>query len=84
MTILDRLDTTASNLEKTSADISNFVEDNSGTITGFAQQGLPQLQRTLEEARSAAESFRDLSKSLKENPSQLIYQRDRGGVEVPR
>lgn len=83
-TVLDRLAATAANLEKTSADIGRFVEENRGTVTGFAQQGLPQLQRTLEEARSAAESFRDLTKSLKDNPSQLIYQRERGGVEVPR
>jgi phospholipid/cholesterol/gamma-HCH transport system substrate-binding protein len=83
-TVLDRLGTTAANLEKASADISSFVEENRGTVTGFAQQGLPQLQRTLEEARGAAESFRDLTQSLKNDPSQLIYQRERGGVEVPR
>jgi phospholipid/cholesterol/gamma-HCH transport system substrate-binding protein len=83
-TLLDRLNTTAGHLEKASADISHFVEENRGTVTDIAQQGLPQLQRTLEEARSAAESFRDLARSLKDNPSQLIYQRDKGGVEVPR
>lgn len=84
MTMLDRLNATAANLEKTSVQINAFVEENRGTVTGFAQQGLPQLQRTLEETRSAAESFRELTKSLKDNPSQLIYQRDKGGVEVPR
>jgi phospholipid/cholesterol/gamma-HCH transport system substrate-binding protein len=83
-TVLDRLTTTAGNLEKASADISSFVNENRSSVTGFTQQGLPQLQRTLEEARAAAESFRDLAKSLKDNPSQLIYQRDKGGVEVPR
>jgi phospholipid/cholesterol/gamma-HCH transport system substrate-binding protein len=83
-TMLDRLNTTAGHLEKTSADISRFVEENRSSVTGFTQQGLPQLQRTLEEARNAAESFRDLAQSLKDNPSQLIYQRERGGVEVPR
>jgi len=83
-TMLDRLNSTAANLEKASADISRFVEDNRSSVTSFTQQGLPQLQRTLEEARGAAESFRDLTKSLKDNPSQLIYQRERGGVEVPR
>jgi phospholipid/cholesterol/gamma-HCH transport system substrate-binding protein len=82
--VLDRLTSTAANLEKTSTDISRFVEENRSSVTGFTQQGLPQLQRALEEARSAAESFRDLARNLKDNPSQLIYQRDRGGVEVPR
>lgn len=83
-TMLDRLNATAEHLEKTSSEIARFVEENGRNITGFTRQGLPQLQRTLEEARSAAESVRDLSKSLKDNPSQLIYQRDKGGVEVPR
>jgi phospholipid/cholesterol/gamma-HCH transport system substrate-binding protein len=83
-TMLDRLTTTAENLEKTSAQVNRFIEENRSSVTGFTQQGLPQLQRTLEEARSAAESFGELAKSLKDNPSQLIYQRDKGGVEVPR
>ena len=81
---LERLTATVANLEKTSTDISLFVNENRTSISGFTQQALPQLQRTLEEARGAAESFRDLANSLKENPSQLIYQRDAGGVEVPR
>lgn len=82
--VIDRLRVTADNLEKTSAEVRRFVEDNRGTVTGFAQDGLPQIQRTLEEARAAAESVRELAKSLKDNPSQLIYQREKGGVEVPR
>ena len=53
-------------------------------MTDFAQEGLPQLQRTLDEARSAAEAFRELSRSLKDDPSQLIYQPVRRGVEVRR
>ncbi len=83
-TLIDRLNVTAGHLEKASSDISRFVEDNRSTVTGFAQEGLPQVQRMVEEARAAAESIRELSRGLKDNPSQLIYQRDRGGVEVPR
>ena len=83
-TVLDSLRATAANLEKTSADVSSFLNENRGSVTGFTQQALPQLQRTLEEARAAAESFRDLASALKQDPSQLIYQRDMGGVEVPR
>lgn len=79
-----RLNTTAGNLEEASAGIRRFVDENRGSLTGFAQDGLPQLQRTLEEARAAAESFRELSRSLKDDPSQLIYQPARRGVEVPR
>ncbi len=80
----DRLNATASNLEQATAGIARFVNDNHDSITDFTRQGLPQLQRTLDEARIAAESFRDLSRSLKENPSQLIYQPAPRGVEVER
>lgn len=82
-TLTDRLNATAAHLEKTSAEIGRFVEENRSTVTGFAQQGLPQVQRMIEEARAAASEFRELSRSLKENPSQLIYQPARRGVEVP-
>ena len=43
-----------------------------------------QLQRTLEETQGAIEEVRGLARSLKENPSQLIYQKEQQGVEVPR
>ena len=82
--LTERLNSTADNLEKTSAGINRFVEDNRGAVTGFAQDGLPQLQRMVEEAHDAAAEFRELARSLKENPSQLIYQPAQRGVEVPR
>jgi hypothetical protein len=53
-------------------------------VTGFTQDGLPQLQRMIQEASDAAGEFRELSRSLKEDPSQLIYQPAMRGVEVPR
>jgi phospholipid/cholesterol/gamma-HCH transport system substrate-binding protein len=83
-TLLDRLNSTAEHLDKATADIGAFIGEGRSAVTGVTQQSLPQLQRTLEEARGAAESLRELSNSLKSNPSQLIYQPARGGVEVPR
>jgi phospholipid/cholesterol/gamma-HCH transport system substrate-binding protein len=82
--ITERLNATAENLEKTSAGINGFVEENRGAVAGFAQDGLPQLQRMVEEAHDAAAEFRELARSLKQNPSQLIYQPAQGGMEVPR
>ena len=38
----------------------------------------------LRESRQAARDFRDLSRSLKQNPSQLIYEPNYRGVEVSR
>jgi phospholipid/cholesterol/gamma-HCH transport system substrate-binding protein len=82
--LTERLNSTAEHLEKASAGIDRFIEDNRGAITGFAQDGLPQLQRMVDEAHDAAAEFRDLARSLKDNPSQLLYQPAQRGVEVPR
>lgn len=82
--ITERLNSTAEQLEQTSAGIRRFFEENSTAVSGFAQDGLPQLQRMVEEAQNTAAEFRELARSLKENPSQLIYQPAAGGVEVPR
>ncbi len=79
-----RLNTAAGHLEQAGSGIERFVAENHDSLSGFAQDGLPQLQRTLEEARDAATEFRELSRSLKENPSRLIYRPAEAGVEVPR
>jgi phospholipid/cholesterol/gamma-HCH transport system substrate-binding protein len=82
--LMDRLGTTAEHLEKASRGIETFIADNRAGVTAFAQDGLPQMQRTLEEARAAAAEFAELSRSLKADPSQLIYQPVNRGVKVQR
>jgi phospholipid/cholesterol/gamma-HCH transport system substrate-binding protein len=79
-----RLYGTATQLEEASRGINQFLVQNQASLSGFAQDGLPQLQRTLEEASAAAESFRELSRSLKEDPSQIVYEARRRGVKVPK
>jgi len=82
--LVDRLGSTADHLEKASAGVEAFIAENRAGVTAFAQDGLPQLQRTLQEARDAAAEFAELSRSLKANPSQLIYQPVERGVKVKR
>ena len=82
--LTERLNTTADNLRKASEGIDRFIAENRGPVAGFTQDGLPQMQRMVEEVRAAATAFSELSRSLKENPSQLIYQPAPRGVEVPR
>jgi phospholipid/cholesterol/gamma-HCH transport system substrate-binding protein len=36
------------------------------------------------ETRSAAREFRDLSRSLRENPSQILYEPPESGVEIQK
>jgi phospholipid/cholesterol/gamma-HCH transport system substrate-binding protein len=82
--LAQRLNATAAHLEQASIGIERFMGDNGGNMTNFARDGLPQLQRTLEEASSAAAEFRALTQSLKSDPSRLIYQPASRGVEVAR
>jgi phospholipid/cholesterol/gamma-HCH transport system substrate-binding protein len=82
--LVQRLHRTADNLERASRGIEAFVAENRAGVTAFAQDGLPQLQRTLQEARDAAAEFAELSRSLKADPSQLIYQPVERGVKVKR
>jgi phospholipid/cholesterol/gamma-HCH transport system substrate-binding protein len=72
------------NLAKTSDRLQAFMADNEPGISRFTQQSLPEFEQLLRESREAARDFRDLSRSLKQNPSQLIYEPNYRGVEVAR
>jgi phospholipid/cholesterol/gamma-HCH transport system substrate-binding protein len=72
------------NLAATSDRLEHFVADNEPGISRFTNQSLPEFEQLLRESRQAARDFRDLSRSLKQNPSQLIYEPTYGGIEVPQ
>ncbi len=71
------------NLQRTSERLDGFVAENQPGLSRFTRQSLPELEQLLRESRQAAREFRDLSRSLKANPSQLIYESAYHGVEVP-
>jgi phospholipid/cholesterol/gamma-HCH transport system substrate-binding protein len=48
------------------------------------QQSLPEFERLLHGATDATRDFRDLSRSLKQNPSQLLFEPNETGLELPR
>jgi phospholipid/cholesterol/gamma-HCH transport system substrate-binding protein len=50
----------------------------------LSNQGLFELERLLRDARVAANEFRDLSRSLKQNPAQIMYEPRVSGTEIPR
>lgn len=75
---------TADHLAKASEQLDGLLADNRGALRGFAQQGLPQVEALVHDAREAAREFQGLSKSLRENPSRLLYQPAAAGVEIPR
>jgi phospholipid/cholesterol/gamma-HCH transport system substrate-binding protein len=72
------------NLAKASERLESFVADNEPGVSRFTHQSLPELQQLLRESRQAVRDFRDLSRSLKQNPSQFIYEPNYRGVEVAK
>ena len=83
-TAMQRLLAVADNLAKATDLVDKIIADNRQDIRSFARDGLPELEQFLREGRAAAKEIRELSTSLRENPSQLLYQQAQKGVEIPR
>ena len=81
---LARLRTVADNLATTSARVDRFVADNQANVTRFTGEGLGAVSSLVHEARAATQEFRALSRSLKDDPSRVLYQPRPQGVEIPR
>ncbi len=81
---LARVRVVAENLASTSGRLDRMVADNQQDTRSFTRDSLPELERLLRESRVAAREFTELARSLKGNPSQIIYQPASGGVEIPR
>ncbi len=71
-------------LASTSDNLDRFIAENEPGLSRFTSQSLPEFEQLLRESRDAAQDFRDLSLSLKQNPSRLLYESNYQGVEVPR
>jgi len=71
-------------LADTSDHLDRFVAENEPGLSRFTQQSLPEFDRLLREARDAARDFDDLSRSLKQNPAQLLYEPNYHGIELPK
>jgi phospholipid/cholesterol/gamma-HCH transport system substrate-binding protein len=82
---VQRLRVTADHLATASAQLDGVLADNRAALTGFMHEGLPQIEALARDSRAAAREFQQLSKSLRDNPSRLLYQPAApGGVEVPQ
>ena len=72
------------NLSTASEGLSRLIVDDEPVISSFTSQSLPELDQLLRESRAAAREFRDLSHSLQQDPSQLLFEPAYRGVEVPK
>jgi phospholipid/cholesterol/gamma-HCH transport system substrate-binding protein len=81
---LARLRVVADHLASASEQLDGLLTDDRGALHGFVQQSLPQIEALLRESREAAREFGQLSKSLREDPAQLLYQPPSPAVEIPK
>jgi phospholipid/cholesterol/gamma-HCH transport system substrate-binding protein len=81
---LDRVRVVAENLANTSGRLDRLIADNQQDARAFTRDSLPELERVLRDFRTAAQEFTSLSRSLKENPSQIVYEPVTVGLEIPR
>jgi phospholipid/cholesterol/gamma-HCH transport system substrate-binding protein len=81
---LSQLRASAGHLEKASEQLDAMVAEDRGAVHGFLQQGLPQIEALARDGRDAARELQQLARSLRENPTQLLYQPANAAVEIPR
>jgi len=79
---LERMNQVADNLAQASSRVDRFTQKSEVQMGNFTEQGLFELERLMRETRSAAREFRDLSRSLQDNPSQILYEPPLSGVEI--
>jgi phospholipid/cholesterol/gamma-HCH transport system substrate-binding protein len=80
----ERLRTISENLDKTTANLDKLMADHREDLGLFLRDSLPEMERLLRDSRQAAQEFAELSRSLKADPSQLLYEPTYRGVEIPR
>jgi phospholipid/cholesterol/gamma-HCH transport system substrate-binding protein len=74
----------ADNLAKTTGHLDQLMSDHREDLGLFLRDSLPEMERLLRDSRKAAQEFSELSRSLKADPSQLLYEPSYKGVEIPK
>jgi len=80
----ERLRKISESLASTSANLDQLLNEHRQDVGLFLRDSLPEMERLLRDSRQAAQEFRELSRSLKADPSQLLYESNYRGVEIPR
>jgi phospholipid/cholesterol/gamma-HCH transport system substrate-binding protein len=81
---VEKLRDTAENVASMSAKLDQMAAENRTDLRAFTHDSLPEIDRTLREARAAAEQMRALMQKLSEDPSRILYQPRSRGMEIPR
>jgi phospholipid/cholesterol/gamma-HCH transport system substrate-binding protein len=81
---LARMRVVADTLATTATRVDQFVADNQANVGRFTGEGLNEVTALVRDARAAAQEFRALARSLRDDPSRVLYQPGPAGVEIPR
>ncbi len=79
---LANLDSAATQLKSTATDARTLITRLQGPTTDFAENGLPQLSRTVNSLQTAAESLDRLVGEVEQNPRQLLTKSPAKTVQV--
>jgi phospholipid/cholesterol/gamma-HCH transport system substrate-binding protein len=79
-----RLRAISESLATTTANLDQLMKDHREDLGLFLRDSLPEMERLLRDSRTAAQEFRELSRSLKADPAQLLYEPSYRGVEIPQ
>jgi len=80
----ERLRKISENLATTTSHLDKLMAEHREDLGLFMRDSLPEMERLVRDSRQAAQEFRELSRSLKADPSQLLYEPSYRGVEIPR
>jgi phospholipid/cholesterol/gamma-HCH transport system substrate-binding protein len=79
-----RLREVGDHLAAVSDRLDRLLQRHEGDIDRFAGQGLDEIEQLARESRDALAEVHELARSLKQNPSRLLYAPAPAGVEIPR
>ena len=82
--VVERVDEVAGNMASATARLDKLMTESAPGLTEFTRHGLPEIEQLTRESRAAAAEIESLARSLRENPSQLLFQPEPKGIEVPR
>jgi len=83
VTAMQRLQTVAGNLAQATDQLDRMIAENRSDVRSFTRSSLPEIESFVREGRAAARQISELSESLRQNPSQILYQPAPAGVEIP-
>jgi phospholipid/cholesterol/gamma-HCH transport system substrate-binding protein len=79
-----RLRAASDNLARASARLDSLIATNGAQVSDLVHDGVPQLEALLRESRATVQQINELARSLRADPSRLIYQPPRAGVRIPQ